>query len=400
MANNNRQLTISKKYLRFFIKNTDSRWVIVQGGRRSGKSYSIIQWLWFLASATPNTDILMVAASFPALQLLIADFQRATGLNVEGSTIYGYNRTLSNGSKFIFKSFDDYTKAQGTMAHYMFIDETLNVPIDIITTLSMGISKQIFAAYNPTKTSHIDTYILPDKSNYLCTTWKDNDYLTDEQKEEFEGIRKRAMKPTATIMDQYYYQVYYLGNFSEMSGKVFNLIYTCTDQEYDRIPSREIYGLDFGLVESKDMTTLVGCKVHNNCLYLKEYLYDNGSLYNDRKLAFALHNLGINEYNDIVADYGGMGKTRITNLVTAQDGEWTEPEICRGFSVSNARKGKIIDGIQRMLNYDKILVTESSTNLRKEMDNYELKPSGEPTGKDHAIDAARYAVNSYSMFCY
>ena len=392
-------LNISKKYLRFFVKNTDSRWILIQGGRRSGKSFSVIQWLWFLASATHGSIVMMVAASYPALQLLMSDFQRATPLKIQGSLTEGYNCTLSNGSKFLFRSFDSYEKAQGSTCDYLYLEEALNIPMDVITTLSMSVTKQIFACYNPTKSSEIDRYILPDHSNHIVTTFKDNDYLTQAQREEFEEIKNRAMKPTASILDIYAYTVYYKGDYSNMSGKVFPVIYTCEDDEYDRIPSRELYGLDFGLVESKDMTTLVGCKVHNNCLYLKEYLYDNGSLYNDRKLAFALHNLGINEYNDIVADYGGMGKTRITNLVTAQDGEWTEPEICHGFSVSNAKKGKIIDGIQRMLNYDKILVTESSTNLRKEMDNYELKPSGEPTGKDHAIDAARYAVNSYSIFC-
>lgn len=391
-------LNISKKYLRFFVKNTDSRWILIQGGRRSGKSFSVIQWLWFLASATPNSIVMMVAASYPALQLLMSDFQRATPLRISGSLTEGYNCTLSNGSKFLFRSFDTYEKAQGSTCDYLYLEEALNIPIDVITTLSMSVTRQIFACYNPTKSSEIDRYILPDNSNHIVTTFKDNDYLTQAQREEFEEIKRRAMKPTASILDIYAYTVYYKGDYSNMSGKVFPIVYSCEDDEYDRIPSRELYGLDFGFTSGGDKTAMVGVKVHNHCIYVKEYIYSD-ELFNDRQLAFALHNLGLNECVDIIADYGGSGRQRIHNLVTAGDGEWTEPEICRGFSVSNAKKGKVVDGLRTLLNYDKIILTESSTNLRKELDNYELKPSGEPKGEDHLVDAMRYASNSYSIFC-
>ena len=210
-------------------------------------------------------------------------------------------------------------------------------------------------------------------------------------------MRKRAMSPTASILDVYQWKVYGEGDFSSMSGRVFKLIYTCTDEEYKAIPASELYGLDFGFTESEqsDATALVGCKIYNGKAYYKEYIYST-ELANNKALAFRMAELGLDVYSPIVGDYGGMGSSKIRCLVTADNCQWTEPEIKNGFSIQNAQKGKIIDGLQRMNQYE-IHVTEDSTDLRKELDAYELTKEGKPKSgcSDHAIDAARYATNSY-----
>lgn len=387
-------LGIGRKYLRFFVRTTDERWVLLQGGRRSGKSFACHKWIHFLASCRPIT-ILCVAATYPALQWMIDDFKRATGLEVSGSANYGFNCLLSNGSRYIFKAFDNYTKVQGTTCDVLYLEEALNISTEIINTLSMSVTGQIFACFNPTRNS--DIFEHSNKNNLLVTTWKDNSYLTDLQIEEFENIKKRALRPGASIMDEYAYRVYYLGEFANMSGRVFPLVYTIDGEEFDRLPVKPLYGLDFGFVESKDQTAMVAIKIFNNCLYVKELIYDNADLTSDKKLAFRIADLGIDLYDNIVADYGGLGKTRIHNLVTAMDGTWVESGINHGFSIMNAKKGKVVDGIQKMLNYDKIFVTDTSVNLRRELDGYELNAEGKPKGDDHLIDATRYAVTSWSL---
>ena len=387
-------LGIGKKYLRFFVRTTDERWVLLQGGRRSGKSFACHKWIHFLASCRPIT-ILCVAATYPALQWMIDDFKRATGLEVTGSANYGFNCLLSNGSRYIFKAFDNYTKVQGTTCDVLYLEEALNISTEIINTLSMSVTGQIFACFNPTRNS--DIFEHSNKNNLLVTTWKDNSYLTDLQIEEFENIKKRALRPCASIMDEYAYRVYYLGEFANMSGRVFPLVYTIDGEEFDRLPVKPLYGLDFGFVESKDQTAMVAIKIFNNCLYVKELIYDNADLTSDKKLAFRIADLGSDLYDNIVADYGGLGKTRIHNLVTAMDGTWVESGINHGFSIMNAKKGKVVDGIQKMLNYDKIFVTDTSVNLRRELDGYELNAEGKPKGDDHLIDATRYAVTSWSL---
>ena len=389
---------ISRKYLRFFVDNINSRYVILVGGRRSGKTWSTFRWLHILGSGKPK-NIMVAAASNSQLLATIQDFQDCLGFNVQGSVLLGHHYRLSNGTVFQFKSFDEYTKCVGQKADILFLNEAINLDEKSFTTLVQGITEQVYLNYNPTtKGTYIDKFVDKDGKNRLRTTWKDNDYLGTAQIAEFESIKERAMKPAATPFDIYSYRVFYLGEDAEMGGKVFPLLYSISDEDYEKVDAKEVKGLDFGFVESRDFTALAGVKIHNNCLYIKEYIYDNMECQKDINLARRMRAMGINEYEPIACDMAGMGKTRIHNLVTAQDGEWTG-EISSGFYCFNASKGKILDGLKRMTNMDKIYVTESSVNAREEMGVYELDPSGKPVEKyaNHLVDAIRYAVNTYNV---
>lgn len=345
-------------------------------------------------------DNLVVCASYPALKNAIQDFQRATGLKVESSQLVGYHSELPNGSRFVFKAFDDYSKCQGVSCTRLHIEESLNVSEEIITTLSMSASKQIYFTYNPTKKSHIDKYINKDKSNWLKTTYLDNEFLPPEQIAEFDQIKQVAMSPTATVLQRYAYQVYVLGEFSSMAGKVFMEIWNMTDEEYNDIKATECYGLDFGYVDSKDSTCLIGAKIQNNCLYLKEHICSQ-NLAKDYDLAWAMVNAGITQYDYIFGDWAGMGKTRMTALVTASNGEWSESPINKGFNIANAAKGNVVEGIQRMQQFDRIYVTDTSIHLREEMDRYELTEDGKEASKhQNCVDAARYAANTMILMGY
>lgn len=390
----NTTLNIPTRYLEFFVKNYDkSRYILLQGGRRSGKTYSTLQWLYFLCSGKERYNILVAAATASQLQATIQDAEDCLGLVVSGNKVYGDSCILPNGSLWQFKNYDEYTKCVGQKCDYLFLNEAVNLDEKSFGTLVQGVRKGIILNYNPTRSCWVDKYVNEDKSNLLITTWQDNPYLTEYQKEEFENIRKRAQSPTATIFDRYAYEVFYKGVFTNMSGKVFNAVYTCTDEEFDSIPIPPIYGLDFGLVDSKDQTALVAVKVFEGCLYAKEIIYSN-HLTNNKDLAFRMAEVGLDCYSTIYGDYGGLGATRIKALCSAGNYEWTEPQICRGFNIMNARKGRIVDGLNKILQFGRIVLTESSTNLHREMDGYELTPEGKGKGDDHGIDAMRYAVVS------
>ena len=393
-------LNIGKRYLRFFVDNVGSRHLVVQGGRRSAKSFSVYKWVRFLASGKPKR-VLVVTATYPALQLAIDDFQRSTGLTVGGNVLLGYSCQMPNGSVWQFKSFDSYTKAQGTTADICILEEALNIDETIVSTLMMSVTEQVFFVFNPTRTSYIDKYILPDKSNYLKTTYLDNPFLTESQIGEFEAMKKRAASPTASILDLYQWKVYGEGDFSSMSGRVFKRVYTCTDDDYSKIPATEVFGLDFGFTpsEQSDATALVGVKIYDGKLYAKEYLYGT-DLTDNRELALRMAAIGLDENAYICADTGGMGRTRVRALITAGDYTWTEPQICNGFNICAALKGKVLDGLNAMNQYE-IYVTDSSLNLREEMDKYELTADGKVKSgcADHALDGVRYCCTTYKVFC-
>lgn len=393
-------LQIGKKYLRFFLKNLKTRHVVLIGGRRSAKSFSVYKFLTLRAMGKDPLHIMVVAASFPATQLAIKDFQQATGLEVEGSTLMGMHCKLPNGSIIQFKSYDVGTKAQGDSCDIMVCEEALNIPEQVLNVALLGVRRQTYFIMNPTRGGFIDKYILPDKSNMLQTTFKDNPFLGEALIEEFELMKEKALSPTASILDQYNYRVYYLGEFSDMAGKVFNIVYSVTDEDYDTIPAPELKAMDFGFVNSKDNTTLVGVKLYNNCIYAREYFTSN-QLANNKDLAWTLRDLHISAYEPIVCDYGGMGAEKIKVLASANYGEWSEPELREGFNCVNAKKLRVVDSLNKILNYDKIFVTNTSTTLRSEMDKYELKADGTEASKhENCISAMRYAVISYQNYIY
>lgn len=393
-------LHIPDKYLKFFLRNLKTRHVVLIGGRRSAKSWSLIKFLLLRASGKDPLHIMIVSASFPSTQLAVKDFMQATGLVVEGSALYGMHCKLPNGSIFQFKSYDQPQKSQGDHCDIMVCEEALNIDEQIINVASLGVRKQIYFVMNPTKGGFINKYIQEDKRNLLITTFKDNPYLLPQQLEEFELMREKALSPTATVLDIYNWKVYGCGEFADMAGKVFNLVYTIDDDEYDNIPAGELKAIDFGLVNSKDSTTLVGVKIYDGCLYAKEY-FTSSQLANNKDLAFALYNYHIISYDPIVADYGGLGLERIKVLASANYGEWTEPEIRDGFNIVSTKKMRVIDSLNKILNYDKIYVTSSSKTLRAEMDRYELSPDGKEASKhENCISAMRYAVISYPLYIY
>ena len=390
-------MSMTPTYRKFFQRAIGERHVFLQGGRRSGKTFATFQWLSVLGGLQGNTTIIVLTYQLPQLQATMADFTLVTGVEPIQSVRDGY-KAETKGVKWRFVHCDEKGKAQGTQADYLFVNEAVNFPQQkgIIETYAMGIREQIYYNFNPTKSwGYMQTRA--NANNVLCTTWRDNaDNLTKDQLQEFEDIRLRAMRPNATIFDKFNYEVYYRGNFATMVGAVFTNLQTCTDAEYSDIPATEYFGMDFGFATSGDPTTLMGCKIHNNKVYFKQYIYERG-LTSDEELGHRLISLGLNYATMIFADYGGMGRGRMDTLITANNGKWGTAEcpntedLAKGFCVCNAPKGEILQGIASIIAFDNVVLTESSTEARAEFENYELTDQQKPQGDDHCIDAGRYA---------
>lgn len=333
------------------------------------------------AGRASTLTVLVVCYEHPQLQNTMEDFKAAIGVPIIGSKTRGDHATTCGGRVvWQFKAFDIKEKAQGTKADYLFINEAPNLPEDIARTLMPGIRYQCFYNYNPTKKFWGQDFF--NKNNLLITTWADNDYLTDAQREEFEMIKDRALRPTARKIDTYQYKVYYLGEFTDLAGNVFGGVSKCSTADYFQVPAKEAIGMDFGFATDGDPTTVVGVKVWNRSLYIHEYIYAVG-LTSNYDLCERLNAAGINGHTPIFADYGGMGRSRMDDLIRNH-----------GMSLYNAKKGTIMDGISLMLTFESITITETSEATIDEFESYELDDNGRTHGADHAIDAARYALNT------
>lgn len=378
--------TAPKVYRRFFNATEDERNVFLQGGRRSAKTYSTFLWLRFIGYLNGTTEtpvtIMVVCFQHPQLQKTIKDFEQVTGVMTVGSEKEG--RVADTiGAHWMFQFFDSKEKAQGTQCDYLFINEAVNVSEDVADVLKMGCRRQVFYNFNPTKKFWGNKDF--NSVNLLCTKWSDNEYLTEQQREEFEKIKERAMKPNARKWDIYQYKVYYLGEFADLVGNVFGEIGKCGADEYFALPSDETIGLDFGFATDGDPTAVVGVKLHEGRIYCHQYIYERG-LTSDAELDRKLNECGINKHVTIHSDYGGNGRGRMDNLIRNY-----------GRKMVNAIKGSVFDGIGTMLTFDGgIVVTRCSDAMIDEYENYELDDAGRSHGDDHAIDACRYAFN-YSL---
>ena len=392
----NNTLGIGERYLRFFVENINSRYVISIGGRRSGKSFATAKWLRFLSSGKP-LKVLVIAATFPALQLVIEDFQNATGLSVSGSLIYGYSCQMRNGSLFQFRAFDNPTKGQGTTADIVWFEEFLNIPEEVIRVVTMSCSGQIYFTANPTRKSKlIDDYTTKDKSNYLKTTYKDNPYLTEAQVKEFDDIKFRSQQPNATLYDIYCAKVYCDGEFGDLVGRCFEKLEYNTYADYTDIPSAEVLFLDLAF-GGADKTALCGFKMNNNKLYIHTYMYKQGTI-NAKQLAWDLVGCGVNAYTPVFADYGGVGRQILDCLISAtqNDEVWDEPELSKGFSIANVIKGKVIESVMSLMALDAIVIDDSDIDTREEFESATLDENQRMKGEnDHTIACARYAINYF-----
>ena len=391
---------VGKKYLKFFVENFEERYLLLRGGRRSGKSFAVFKWLYFITSGQERETILVVCSSYPALQNCLMDFTRATGLEVSNSQILGYHTITPSGSMFRFAAFDSFQKAQGTSCTRIVFEEALNIEESIIKTLLMSAEKQAIFIFNPSRTDTLSDYLKPDKSNLLITTYQDNKFLRPEHIAEFLKIKELAEKPNATQLQKYNYRVFCLGEFCSLQGQVFKNVYQCNTEEYESIRAKEWYALDFGFTSDGDETALLGIKLFENKIYCKEYLYSK-ELTNNKELAFAMVDCGITESDMVFCDAGGLGKQRINALVTADNGSWTEPNIYKGFYCCNALKLTILESLTRVLQYEKIIITNDSENLEKELNTYALNESGKPISKsDHLVSCLRYSVVSAERYMY
>ena len=376
------------KYGEFFLRCDAEgvRHILLQGSRRSRKTWSTFEKLYLTGALLGGITILVATYQFPTLQATIQDFEQCLGEKVAGSLTNGYHCYTDNNTLWQFNHFDKSGKAQGTQCDFLFINEAVQMPESAARTLLLGTRRQAYYNYNPTDACWLQDV---DNSALLKTTFRDNPFCTPEQIAEFENIKERAMRKTATRWDLYQYRVYYLGEFDRFTGRVFPAVGRISLHDYEQIPAQETYAIDFGFATDGDPTTLVGCKVYGNKAYFHEYIYERG-LTSDVELGNKILACGLNYRSYISADYGGMGKGRIRTLRTADGGKWTG-DLAHGFNINNAYKTTIMDGLSQILACDEVIITEPSENMRAEFEGYALDENGKPKGDDHAIDACRYA---------
>jgi phage terminase large subunit len=376
-------------------KNTH-RYHLISGGRASGKSYTVALYLLLLTMEKDNVILFsrytMTSVSisvFPEFLDKIETLGLQDLFEITNSEIIN----KQTGSKIIFKGIKTGSSIQTANLksianlNIVVIDEAEEIPTEeVFDKIDLSARRKdkfnkIILIFNPTSKAHWlyerfyeSQGVLPgvttqtDDTNYIHTTYLNNyKHLSDSIIKQIEKIRD-------TNLNKYNHII--LGAFLDVAEGVI-----LSNWEYGEFNNdlEYGYGMDFGY--NTDPTTL--CKVaidkKNMVIYLDEILY--------------LPGLTTPEIYSIIKD-------EISNkLIVADNAEGRLIEELKrsGANIKACTKGagSVAEGVKLLQDY-KLVITKTSNNLSKELNNYIWHDKRSNTPIDfynHLIDAIRYYVS-------
>jgi phage terminase large subunit len=303
--------------------------------------------------------------------------------------------TCRNGYQFIFTGMDDpekiksITPAQGVITDVWYEEATEADYIDVeqLDKRLRGVSKvkkRIILTFNPInqthwiylnhfaknwdddKTSYVDAEI-----SILKTTYKDNDFLTQDDIERLERTK-----------DSYFRDVYLFGKWGFLGGVIFTNWVTRDLTTERKAFSTFNNGLDFGFASDPAACARLHYDRKRSILYVLDELYERGMTNDD--LA--------KELKPII----GREVVRCDSADPLSIMELAQ----RGISTTPAIKGKdsVNFGIQ-WLQQQEIVIDIRCQNAKNEFSSYKWSENkqGEQLPKpvdrnNHLIDAIRYAM--------
>lgn len=196
------------------------------GGRRSGKTYYVCQFL--LSQVLKNGDVVNVASMTKEQGRLGAYSDCAT--IVKGSpSVGGWLRfgksprevtCVYNAGRVFFNSYADSETAKGVACDWLFVNEANNFTWQQFIDLAANVRKGVIIDHNPTEAAWFGKYFTPEC--VIHSSWKNNKFLTEQQLAYFAQLKAAAEAPTASDIDRWLYNVYYLGNYAELGGEIFS----------------------------------------------------------------------------------------------------------------------------------------------------------------------------------
>ena len=341
--------------------------IVNKGGTRSGKTYSILQLLAFVAwnSAKPLV-ISVVTQTFPQLRAgAMRDFQRIIGEGMDYEENKSSHEFKINHSLVEFFSADQYLKVLGGQRDILFINECFRLNYEVARQLMVRTAWKKIFDYNPVANFWMNDKILTREDACLITsTYKDNEFLSKEQIAEIESHQK----------DENWWRVYGLGQ----EGRSEGLVYPTWDIVSDFPKECKVrFGIDFGY---NDPSVLVKVGIQGENLYLQELIYKRGIVTDDM---------------DVLMEQCGLHRRGEKIIYDSAAKEQGETLFRRGWNMHPSVKGKgsILAGISRVKKYN-IHIVSPSENLQTELLNYTWEKDKNDNTMDVPIDAFNHLLDS------
>ncbi len=372
---------------------------VIQGGTSAGKTFAIMTLLIGYAESFRDRVITVVGMSFPHLAGgAIRDFQKIMHEQHRWDDLR-WNKAekiyrFPTGSLIEFIAVDKLG-ALGRRRDVLFVNEANGISYEVFDQLAVRTSDFCIIDYNPSAKFWAHEELvekMPDRTSFLVLTYKDNEALLPQVRENIESHRPQAGEEPSN-----WWTVYGLGQIGSLEGNIYQGWIEAAAEEVARAARLTRYGLDFGF--SNDETGLVS-------IYEKE-VPQNGAT----QAAAGLPPVGIIELGYERGLLGSQYPEFLQRcgvdpavLIVA---DAARPEIIAeikkaGYRIIGADKnaGSVIRGIDRVKARQ---VYYSGANLKREYLSYawRKKRSGEmidepQDGNDHLLDALRYAIDDLS----
>ncbi len=380
----------------------------VQGGQGAGKTISILIILTNFASKNPNKEIYVASAELSKMRdtvlkdfvKILRSFNLYDSVNFTGVTNGQPLCVFPNKSFIRFIGLDKEDIGKGLRSDVVYLNEANKTNFETYRELTSRAKRKILD-YNPNLAFWAHTEVIPEPDcDYLCLTYIDNEYLSEEEKNEIESYKIKAyINPNLENYDtnentksNYWrnkWLIYGLGKTGVVDNRIFENWTTIDDLTFDNLPYQSYYGLDFGLSAK---TALVEMKFDGDqTFFFKERLYRpmnemSGTLSNE------FDKLNIPKYKEIICDSGNeLNKSEGIKLRNA------------GYNIIFAQKGQgsINAGIET-LQKSNIIYTKNSINIENEYTSYAWKVYNgiqmdvpEDNNLDHILDAIKYVTVWY-----
>jgi PBSX family phage terminase large subunit len=379
-----------------FIDDTIEKndFLVFQGGKRAGKTVAILQKL-YLKHIEKKKRSIICADTFSRLKdSILSDWKFADEVAGVSKIIYSGTPRIEfyNGSLIEFTYAGKDTRGFTSDKDYILFNEAIMYEETTVRDLlkAGGNNCKVFFDYNPYNRFYVnDKY--ENGSNKLITTYKDNAFVPEFAKRQLAEQEAIGISAKEGTLERYLYEVECAGIDSVLSGLIFKNYDTCSDADYDRLMVPEILGADWGqTLSTADPDCVIGVKITQSAIYVKEYYYANDG--KDEDIAKALNYVSFKD-NYFVYETATAGEMRIKNIYNASGLRFKFVPATKG-------KGSVIIGIRNIDNVNrKIIITDTSKNVQYERENYKWVVKGgvmQPSDKyNHAFDTLRYIYDFY-----
>ena len=393
------KVKINEKFKPLFKQPKGVRYYIVTGGRGSSKSYSISLWDCLKTFEQNSKTLYTRYTLISAKKSIIPEFEEKIEVLNASDHFTVNNNDITNtktGSSILFSGIK--TSSGNQTAN---LKSLQGVSVWILDEAEELIDESVFDKIDLSiRNQHSQNIVVLILNPATKEHWIYKKFFEDRGIEGgYNGIKE----------DTCYIHTTYLDNLDNLSSSYINSINRIKDNDIDKynhvilggwrakaegvifsdwtygkfdesIPFR--FGLDFGFVSDPDACIKVAIDESRMILYLHEEFYAHQQTIN--QLAQRITRL---ERGAIIAD---SAEQRLISDLTGK--------CNRGIIPVKKGAGSIMQGIKLMHNY-KIVITETSTNLAKELNNYTWNGKAKEAPIDfynHLLDAARYVVFTYA----